>query len=157
VDFAPKLDPKTPVILQASERRFNTRVEILTAESEHFKSFFKHSWRESQPVGSYFVDIDGDTFKHILKYMHSGIFPVLYDKNKGHEFAVYLTILQQADYLISPALSKWLIDQTYLKAVKISRELEIYTHDEWVSAWESISKAGNVEYDFYPTWVSKKT
>ncbi|KAF1993827.1 hypothetical protein P154DRAFT_449174, partial [Amniculicola lignicola CBS 123094] len=47
---------------------------------------------------SYFVDIDPDLFKYILYYLCYRVLPIFYNKVKGHNYRIYLTLLKEVKY-----------------------------------------------------------
>lgn len=50
-----------------------------------------------QRDGSYLIDADGDIFQHVLRLRH-GTMPIFYNDVKGHEYALYAAVLEQARY-----------------------------------------------------------
>ena len=70
--------------------------------------------------------MDGDVFEHVLRYLRHETMPLFYDDGKGHEYGLYLAVLEQARFFGVEPLQKWLEEQKYLQAVKVvysAREL----------------------------------
>lgn len=148
-------DSDLPIILQCGERRFHVRQDTLIGESEYFRRQFKESWSRQSPDGSYFFDIDGDTFEHVLRYLRSGIYPVFYDKNKGHNYSMYSLVHQQADFLVIPKLETWLAKKEYLKVVTVDRAVSIENTLAYGSCSIETTNA-DVELDVLPRWETRK-
>lgn len=78
------------------------------------------------------MDANPGLFEHILDYLRRGTFPLAFDKGKGHDYALYAKLLEEAKYFQCPALITWLEDSCYEKCVSfhITRDvddrLEIY-------------------------------
>jgi BTB/POZ domain-containing protein KCTD9 len=142
-------DPK--VTLQVGEQRFIT-TSMTLAESGFFSALLSGNWDDAQPDGSYFIDADPKLFEHILRYLRRRVFPIFYDKSTGHDYAMYLALLEEAKYFQIPRLEKWLGDQTYLRAVKVrysARELgDINSIENTVGT--------DTELEYCPTWKTKK-
>ena len=111
--------PAVMITLQVGDRRFVTTKETLTHQCGFFSSLLSGRWDNVQPDGSYFVDADGDLFDYILRYLRRGVLPVFYDNAKGHDHALYFSLLEEARYFQIPRLEIWLEEKTYLQAVKI--------------------------------------
>jgi len=99
----PSLDPPTAqakhVTLLVGERLFITARQILERESCFFASLLSGRWNSALlPDGSYFVDADPGLFKHILRYLRRGLFPIFRDIQKGHDHLLYLALLEEARY-----------------------------------------------------------
>lgn len=107
------------VTLQVGEQRFVTTPETLTRESGFFSALLSSRWDNKQPDGSYFIDVDPELFKHILRYLRRRILPIFYDKCKGHDHALYIALLEEAKYFLIPRLEKWLDERRYLQAVSV--------------------------------------
>src|SRR3954471_305451 len=86
------------ITLQVGERRFVTTRETLTAESRFFASLLSGRWGNALADGSYFIDADPSLFEHILRYLRRRVLPLFYDKAKGHDYALYLALLEEAKY-----------------------------------------------------------
>ncbi|KAJ8066909.1 hypothetical protein OCU04_004294 [Sclerotinia nivalis] len=115
------------ITLQVGERRFITTFETLTSESAFFAALLSGRWNNTEADGSYFIDADPDLFSHILRYLRRGIPPLFYNHTKGHDHALYHTLLQEVKYFQIHRLEKWLQDKKYLSAVKLKcsvRELD---------------------------------
>lgn len=85
------------VTLQIGERRFETTTDVLKGAA-YFEAYTSDRWESSkQPDGSLWVDADPDIFTRILRYLRHGVLPVFYDQSKGHDFPLYLAVLQQGE------------------------------------------------------------
>lgn len=56
-----------------------------------------------------------------MNYLRRGIFPLFFDKDKGHDQSRYNAVLTEARYFGISALAEWLAQKRYLDAVKILR------------------------------------
>jgi hypothetical protein len=107
------------ITLQVGERRFATTRETLIGESGFFTSLLSGRWNSIQEDGSYFIDADGGLFEHVLRYLRRGVLPIFYDKMKGHDYSLYLALLEETKYFQIPRLEEWLEKKQYLYALKI--------------------------------------
>lgn len=144
--------PNTPIQLQVGERCFVTFATTLTEKSTYFRSLFSERWSSIQRDGSYFIDADPSIFEHVLRYLRQRVFPVFYDRAKGHDFPLYTAILAQAKYFGIDPLQNWLEHKAYLDVVKIShsssrREIVDTINDDY---------SGELEVEYHPAWVPKR-
>ncbi|KAJ9649573.1 hypothetical protein H2201_007152 [Coniosporium apollinis] len=107
------------VILQVGDRRFTTTKSTLMDGSDWFRAFFSGRWNHELMDGAYFIDADGDLFEHILRYLRRKIFPIFYDNAKGHNRAMYLALMREAEYFQIERLRLWIEDERYLTAVLV--------------------------------------
>lgn len=98
---------------------FVTDPERWLGHSTYFAALFSGKWADKQEDGSYFIETDGVVFEHILQYLRTGVLPVFYDFAKGHDFALYHSLLSEAKYFGVDRLCRWLCEKKYLEAVKI--------------------------------------
>lgn len=141
------------ITLQVGERRFTTGKETLADESQYFKTLFSGNWKpDVQPDGSYFLDADGDIFAHVLRYLRSKVFPLLFDRSKGFDFAIYTGIRQLANFLIIPRLEAWIANKRYEQAVKIFRQAVE------VDACDMVDRFTPADFivSHYPNWSTRK-
>jgi BTB/POZ domain-containing protein KCTD9 len=109
-------------------------------------------WENAEEDGSYFIDADADLFVHILRYLRRGVLPLFYDKMKGHDFALYHALLQEAKYFQIPQLEEWLEREHYTRAVKT-----LYSPTTVLEgAGQQLSRVSNIEVEYYPAWGTKK-
>jgi hypothetical protein len=101
------------------ERTFVTTRQTLVGESDFFAAMLSSRCNSALADGSFFVDADPDLFKHILQYLRRGVLPVFYDKDRGHDYALYAALLEEAKIFQIPRLETWLQTQGYLDAVKL--------------------------------------
>ena len=117
------------ITLQVGERRFTVASQTLIDGSEYFRKRFSSNWSPDIILSSnkvFFLDMDGDVFAHILRYLRSEIYPLLYDMAKGFDFATYLAIRHTSDYLGVLKLVRWIDDGRYLEAVAIHRTSTVH-------------------------------
>ena len=117
------------VHLQVGERHFTTTRETLISESAFFASLLSGRWSNSLPDGSYFIDADPTLFEHILRYLRRGVLPIFFDQARGHDYALYLSLLEEARYFGICRLEEWLANKRYLDVFEIRRTLEIHSGD----------------------------
>ena len=103
--------------MQVGERRFTTTLHTLIEQSAYFRALFSAKTGKMPAELRFFIDLDGDVFAHVLRFLRSGVFPVFYDKSKGHDYSLYAMLLGQARYLQIPRLEQWLAEKTYLQAI----------------------------------------
>lgn len=107
--------------LEVGERNFVATAKTLTTQSGFFSALLSDRWGDyGMEEGPYFVDVDGDVFEHILRYLRSDVLPIFYTKSKGPDYRLYSLLLEQATYFKIPRLEKWIRDKTYLEAVTVS-------------------------------------
>ncbi|KAF6227357.1 hypothetical protein HO133_008801 [Letharia lupina] len=149
---APAPTPSNTMTLQVGECRFVTRPATLTRGSDFFARQLSGRWPDIQPDGSYFIDADGDVFQHVLRYLRHEIMPIFYDNVKGHDYALYLAVLEQARYFGVEPLQKWLEEQKYLQAVKIVHSARVLDGIEDVCG----PTGSHVKIEHHVTWKSRK-
>lgn len=116
------------VILQVGDRRFTTTKSNLTDESDWFRTFFSGRWNHELMDGAYFIDADGDLFEHILRYLRRKVFPIFYDNAKGHDHAMYLALLKEAEYFQIERLRLWIAEKNYEKAISVRHAINVGKH-----------------------------
>lgn len=167
VPTTPPTPPPPPtnntITLHVGERRFTTRLATLTSNSTFFAWQLSSRWAldAAQSDGSYFIDADGDVFAHVLRYLRHGIFPVFYDEAKGgHDYAMYVAVLEQARYFGVEPLRVWLEGGKYLAAVKVEREgrrvVVVEEGDVGVGSTMGAVVRGNVAVEHHVGWVTRK-
>jgi len=147
---APAVDSQ--ITLQVGERHFITTHETLVAESHFFASLLSGRWDNAQEDGSYFIDADANLFEHILRYLRRGVLPIFYDKMKGHDYALYLALLEEAKYFQITRLKDWLEKKQYLLTLKTK-----YSATEIEGAEALLATLGtDMEVEYFPAWSTKK-
>lgn len=142
------------ITLQVGERRFITTHETLVAESGFFASLLSGRWDNNlMEDGSYFIDADPNLFDHILCYLRRGVFPLFYEKSKGHDYAQYLALLEEARYFNIGQLESWLEEQRYLDVFNTQYNAFVVSENEGhlfrIETW-------NKEFEYHPQWVTRK-
>lgn len=151
----PELASDAQICIQAGGRRFVTTKETLTDESAFFASLLSGRWDNTLEDGSYFIDSDPTLFEHILRYLRRGIFPLFFDAVKGHDYHLYLSLLEEARYFQIPRLQDWLEKKRYLEAVRVDITAE--QHDSNPSFWhEHLEVPVGTAIEYYPSWGTKK-
>ncbi|MCJ1331979.1 hypothetical protein MMC10_008671 [Thelotrema lepadinum] len=100
--------PNEAISIQVGERRFETTKKTLqpTAwEKIEPKLGFKTL---SDGTKLYLLDMDGDVFGHILRWLRHGIIPAFVDANGDPDRAMYSVLHDQAIMLEAIALRDWL-------------------------------------------------
>ncbi|KAI4209672.1 MAG: hypothetical protein LQ351_007426 [Letrouitia transgressa] len=139
-----------PITLQVGEQKFFATHDTLSG-SAYLKSISSGRWEESQQAdGSYFIDMDSDVFKYILRFLRHGIYPLCYDNVRGHDYAMYENIRSAAEYLVVEKLVHWLSEKNYIDAVTTKYQLQI---DEGLPSTTSRS---NAVVKFHHTYKTKK-
>lgn len=119
---APSPPPRgtTKICMQVGERRFTTTINTLTDQSAYFRALFASRGKNMPAELHFFLDLDGDVFTHILRYLRNRVFPVFYDNAKGHDHSLYAMLLGQARFLQIPQLEQWLTAKTYLEVITVT-------------------------------------
>lgn len=149
---APAPTASDTITLQVGERRFVTRPATLTRGSDFFARQLSGRWPDVQPDGSCFIDADGDVFQHVLRYLRHETMPVFYDDVKGHGYALYVAVLEQARYFGVEPLQTWLEGQKYLQAVKVAHSARMVEGVEAVYG----STGGHVKTEHHVTWKTER-
>ena len=140
------------ITLQVGERHFVTTRETLVAESGFFASLLSGRWDNAQEDGSYFIDADANLFENILRYLRRGVLPIFYDKMKGHDYALYLALLEEAKYFQITRLTDWLEQKRYLLTLKTKYSV---TEIEGTAALNT-TLGTDMEVKYFPMWGTKK-
>ncbi|KAK4119371.1 hypothetical protein N657DRAFT_626804 [Parathielavia appendiculata] len=142
------------VRLQVGERHFTTMRDTLTEESAFFAALLSGRWDNALDDGSYFIDADPALFEHILRYLRRGIFPLFFDVVKGHDYHLYVSLLEEARYFQITRLENWLERKRYLDAVQVAHTADQY-HDDY-SSWAYLKVPSGVTVEHYPQWAIRK-
>ena len=144
--------PSSVITLQVCNQTFRTTISTLTSQSKFFDSQLDSNWNDEQPDGAYFLDSDPIVFSHILRYLRSGILPVFYSKDKGHDYELYAAVLVQAKCFKIKKLEAWIEGKRYLDAVKVERQVRVLD-----SAGVGDGTIGaETEVKCFPQWAKEK-
>ena len=135
------------IILRIGERQFHTTRQTLVEESGFFASIFSGRWNSIVSDGSYFINADGDVFVHILRCLRHGVFSVLYDSAKGHDYAGYFAIQAQAEFLLIPKLEQWVREKRYLRAFMLEHVITLLDVEE---PYKTTRLESNVQIEYHP-------
>lgn len=153
----PAEEPHTPVssaplILQVGEQRFTISKDTLSG-SQMLAAKVSERWSsDKQADGSYFIDANPKIFQYVLDFLRHGVYPLCYDKAKGHDFATYALIQKQADYLGVEKLVTWLRKELYLQAITITLTARIAEDVDEIEG----RKIASDKISHYPTWKTVK-
>lgn len=148
---SPTIDLGEQITLQVGTVRFTTTAETLTSKSEFFKRFLSPTWRRPREDGSYFIDSDPVLFGHILQYLRRNTFPIFYDEVKGHDYAMYIRLQQEADYYLLHSLSEWLKKREYVRVIQTKYTIRQIDKEQHASF-----QAG-AKITMYENWTTKKS
>ncbi|KAI1460978.1 BTB/POZ protein [Annulohypoxylon moriforme] len=117
--------PYSRITLQVGERKFTTYRRTLINKSAYFAARIGlHSWDDKYDKvdivedGSYFIDADPNTFEHILNYLRSGDYPILFNTNTSHwDYPKYMALLSQARLFEIRDLRDWIERKEYRNIV----------------------------------------
>ncbi|KAL8813788.1 MAG: hypothetical protein Q9223_006953 [Gallowayella weberi] len=148
----PQPTSSNPIILQVGEQRFHVDRKTLH-RSDYLESITSGRWdHNKQPDGSFFIDADPEVFKHILRFLRHGVYPLCYDKSKGHDFAMYAAIQRLADYLLILDLQAWLREAKYLKSVTIETTAEVVEDTAALPGQLDRRLKSDTTVQYHPTW-----
>ena len=144
--------PSQMITLQVGDQRFTTSPRSLVMESKYFSALLSEEIDPPQSDGSFFVDADPIIFVHILRYLCRGVLPLFYDKLKGHNYAMYATLLKEAKFFQIVRLEEWIRRKEYLNAVTIK-----YSAFECSDLSKLSETTGSrVEVEYHPMWTMRK-
>uniref|UniRef100_A0A060T6R6 ARAD1C15884p n=1 Tax=Blastobotrys adeninivorans TaxID=409370 RepID=A0A060T6R6_BLAAD len=106
-------DDDNLVYLSVGGQTFVTLEETLR-ESEYLRQLTSRSTDERC-----FVDGDPELFKHILRYLRHGQFPLFYKENSGFDYGKYHNLLNESKRLKIQKLANWIEREEFKKLVKI--------------------------------------
>ncbi len=78
--------------------------------------------------------------------------PVFYDEAKGHDYALYAAVLEQAGFFGVEGLREWLAGGKYLQAVRVERSARLLEGVEEVYG----SDGGHVKVEHHAMWKTEK-
>lgn len=99
----------TPIDIQVGERTFRTTRYTL-AESPRLTNL-------TRLAAPYFVDADPAHFEHILRYLRTSRYPLLFDADRGHDELLYAELRHAARFYGLVRLIRWIGEKRYLRAV----------------------------------------
>ncbi|KAI4159560.1 MAG: hypothetical protein L6R39_000341 [Caloplaca ligustica] len=155
---APPLQPPSmskPIVLQVGEQQFLVSRDTLSGSPVLMAKTHANWESGKQADGSYFLDLDPEAFKHVLRFLRHGVYPLCYDNVKGHDFALYAVILRQADFLLIAKLVTWLSARQYLKAVTVETSARVLEEQEAAFGLHGTSES-DTKTQYHPSWKTKK-
>ncbi|KAK4640889.1 hypothetical protein QC761_607730 [Podospora bellae-mahoneyi] len=133
-------NPLEKITLNVGGHKFTTTINSLTTKSFLFKLLLQGDWKSSlHEDQSIFINSNPEAFRHILQYLRRGVFPLIYDQKKGHNYKLYADILAEAKHFGIPKLECWLTDQLYLRCITSS------------TVWSSAYKNDRIQTGFQTT------
>ncbi|KAB8071045.1 BTB/POZ protein [Aspergillus leporis] len=141
------------IVLKVGERRFTTTYQTLVGESTFFDSLLSRRWDSQQQDGTYLVDADPALFEHILRYLRRGLFPLFYDRVRGHNYGLYIALLDEARYFGIDKLVSWLEAKEYIHAVKVQISVKVVEEPE---CFIQKRVSSDIVEEYYPHWVTKR-
>jgi hypothetical protein len=158
--------PSPPSVLEADDQLISLEIgnrtfQVELSELVHYSRFFKAQftrWHvKPNSDGAFGFYGDGDLFLHIIRYITSGIFPLFFDRDRGHDVVKYVQLLAEVRYFAIDGLEEWLKDQQYLSAVKITRTVKAFPQgkelDSYLKTMEAIQGA---EVRLETVWLTPK-
>jgi len=114
------------ITLQVGERRFTALPSTLSDRSQYFAAFFSGLSRQTKLAdGALFIDGDGDSFEHLLRYLRLKVKPLFWSHKDGFDVQKYQALQVTADYFGVEGLSEWIKDKMYHKAVTIHTSTQV--------------------------------
>ena len=114
------------ICLLVGGRDFVASEDTLVQGSSYFRALLSDKYESKDADGRFYVDADPDLFQDVLRYLRRGIYPLYWDKSKGHDYAKYLALQAESSYFQIEKLSLWLQEEKYLSAVTISTSVTAY-------------------------------
>ena len=74
---------------------------------------------DGEIVGQMHLAGDGEAWLDIVKYLHSGYYPLLWDNEKGFDLTLYARLLVEAEREQLESLAKFIRERTYEQAVRV--------------------------------------
>ena len=142
---------KASIVLQVGEQYFHSTRSVLNG-STFLYSLLERWDADKQADGSYFLDQDPELFKYVLRFLRHGVFPLCYDRVRGHDFATYGGVQILAKYLGVNDLAVWLDEKRYLNAVNTTTSGAVEEGEG--PLMKNLSSDVDVEY--HPTWRAKQ-
>jgi len=147
----------TLFILQVGERRFTTTQSTLSDGSMYLKAFFSGRWIHRKLAdGSYFVDADGDSFEHVLKYMRLKTMPLFWEPSVGFDHDKYLSLQVTAEFFGVTELADWIENKVYLDVVTVSTTSSIVSGNCDETPALNTTTNANTKLFHYPTFRMAK-
>lgn len=144
-----------PVVLQVGERRFTTTKSTLMDGSTYFASFFSGRWTEKKSdEGSFFIDADGDSFEHILRYLRCRNMPLFWTQSEGFDHQKYTNLEATADFFGVLKLKDWIAKKKYESALTIETTTALFTSKDGRNHDINLSSTacGAITREYQSTW-----
>lgn len=92
-DAGSNTHPSGEVVLDVGGRKFITLACTL-GESDFLSSLVSGRWDHNQQEdGSFFIDANPDLLQYILEYLRRQRMPLCWNREKGHDLAMYKALL----------------------------------------------------------------
>ena len=140
------------ITLQVGDKHFTTRSNTLTQNSHFFASLLSGNLGDKQADVSYFIDSDPEIFNHILRYLRSGVFPIFYHKDTGHEYGTYVAMLEQAKFFGIEKLQERIGKKDYLRAVRVERFAQVLDSVGYMFGTTN----ADTKIEYHPQWKTEK-
>ena len=143
-----------PITLQIGDRRFITTESTLKDGSPYFAAFFSGRWTHTKLDGAYFIDEDGDSFEHILRYLRHKVQPLFWDRINGFDRQKYNALRVSAEFFGVESLSDWIKHERYTSAVTTSTTTSMST----IHTSGSVSEPHdpNTKVSYFRYWATQK-
>lgn len=105
------------VYLSVGGQTFVTMADTLQ-ESEYLRQLTSQSIDKRC-----FVDADPELFKHILRYLRHGQYPLFYQEGSGFDYGKYNDLLLEAEQLKIRKLANWIEHEAFKKLVKVDFQI----------------------------------
>ena len=138
------------LLLRIGERLFHTSLDTLVSQCQHFEPYHSGRWQLNlDGDGALFIDADPDAFEHILRFCRTGVFPLCWTKETGHDYVLYARIQEAAAFFMCDKLLKWLENRWYQLCVTVeSRRKYLSSSDLWGSTAETSGNEHVMEVHF---------
>jgi hypothetical protein len=151
-----RIHDEAPITLQIGERRFTTTKSTLVTGSNYFHAFFSGRWTHKKlDDGTFFIDGDGDSFEHLLRYLRLNENPFFWDRVHGFDRQKYNALQATAEFFGVRGLSDWIKTERYTSIVQVITTTSFSTLDSKTSETRNTSD-DNVKLSYLQQWSTKR-